>query len=85
MNDANADVLRSITGLVDSWCDRRSLAALREILQGWPLTSGLTDDWGQLGDALRGVRALARAELTEDEAAEVDRMIALVDQIVTRR
>jgi hypothetical protein len=85
MNDERTDVLRSINGLVDSWCERRSLPALGEILQGWPLTSGLTDDWAQLGEALRGVRAFAPTELTEDEMAEVDRLIAVVDRLVTRR
>jgi hypothetical protein len=70
--------------LVDAWCDRRALIALREILRGWPLSSGLTDDWATLGDALKGVRAFARSELTDSERREVDELIAAVDRVAFR-
>jgi hypothetical protein len=79
------DVLARTEGLVESWCDRRCLRALREILGGYPLASPLTDGWGQLGDALRGVRAFAREELTTDEAQEVERLIAEIDRATSAR
>ena len=41
--------------------------------------------WVPLGHALRGVRAFASHELTEGEAIEVERLIALIDQLVERR
>jgi hypothetical protein len=70
--------------LVGGWCDRRSLRALRAILSGWPLSSGLTDDWANLLDALEKVRAFAREELTEDEARVVEDLIHDVQQVVNQ-
>jgi hypothetical protein len=54
---ARAKIVEEVEKLVGGWCDRRSLRALRAILSGWPLSSGPTDDWGNLLDALEKVRA----------------------------
>ncbi len=82
---APAKIIEDVERLVSGWCDRRSLRALRAILSGWPLTSGLTDDWGNLLDALEKVRAFARDELTENEARVVDDLIHEVQRVVHRR
>jgi hypothetical protein len=58
---------------------------LRRVLQGWPLTSGLTDEWGALLDALEKVRAFAQPELTEDERARLDSLVSDVGNVVYRR
>jgi hypothetical protein len=79
------DVLREIDQLVNGWCDRRCLAALRCILRGWPLSSPLTDAWGDLLDALEKVRAFAKDALTEDERARVEDAIHDVGRIVYRQ
>jgi len=79
------DVPHRVAELVDSWCERRCLKALRWVLPGWPLTSGLTDDWASLLDALRNVRAFARDELTEVEQGSVDELASAVERIVYRR
>jgi hypothetical protein len=76
------EVDERVAALVDAWCERRSLRSLREIPQGWPRTGGLTDDWAALADALKGVRAFAHDELTDGEADEVERLIAIVDSHV---
>ncbi len=82
---APAKIIEEVERLVGAWCDRRSLRALRAILSGWPLTSGLTDDWGNLLDALEKVRAFARDELTENEARAVEDLIHEVQRVVTQR
>jgi hypothetical protein len=82
---APAKIIEEVEQLVGGWCDRRSLRALRAILSGWPLSGGLTDDWGNLLDALEKVRALARNELTENEARVVEDLIHQVQQVVNRR
>jgi hypothetical protein len=79
---APAKIIEEVEQLVDGWCDRRSLRALREILSGWPLSSGLTDDWGNLLDALEKVRAFARDELTENEARVVEDLIHDVQRVI---
>jgi hypothetical protein len=81
----SAEVLAEVDRLVAGWCDRRSYGALRAILAGWPLTSGLTDDWGQLLDALEKVRAFAQRDLVGDELAQVEDLIRDVDRLVQRR
>jgi len=81
----NAELFRTLQSLVDAWCDRRCLVALRHILQGYPLGSPLGDGWGQLLIALQDVRASARGELTEAERATVDDCIRAVDDALHRR
>ena len=73
---------KSLAALVDSWCERRCLSALRFVLQGYPLSSGLTDDWTNLLKALEDVRALERKELTEGEAKSLGELIVFVQRIV---
>ncbi|MGD0831757.1 MAG: hypothetical protein ABR907_12485 [Terracidiphilus sp.] len=69
------DRLRS---LVEAWCDRRCLGALRFILQAYPMPSGLTDSWGELEIALANVRAFARKELTDSELQSVEQLIGTI-------
>ena len=82
---ANRNLLSGIESLVNAWCDRRCLVALKFILQGWPLSSGLTDDWGQLLDSLQNVRSFAAHELTADEAEKLTAFTHEVHRIVYRR
>ena len=79
-----AKIIEGVDRLVGGWCDRRCLRALRAILAGWPLSSGLTDDWGNLLDALEKVRAFARDELTKNEARAVEDLIHDVQQVLNR-
>jgi hypothetical protein len=75
------DVLQS---LVDAWCDRRCLGALRFILQAYPMPSGLTDSWGELEIALANVRAFARNELTDPELQTVEEAIRTIRKAMGR-
>jgi hypothetical protein len=78
-------ILHDVDALVAAWCDRRALRALREILAGWPLVSGLTDDWGRLLAALERVRAFARKDLTEEEMEKVENSIRSVQRVLDQR
>lgn len=80
----NAELFRALQSLVDAWCDRRCLKALRHMLHGYPLTSPLTDGWADLLVALQNVRAFARSELTEAESASLENCIRAVDNVVHR-
>ena len=60
MIENNEQLFSKIQKLVEAWCDRRCLIALRQILPGYPLTSPLTDGWGELLIALKNVSAFAR-------------------------
>lgn len=81
----NEQLFGTIQALVEAWCDRRCLRALRHILAGYPLSSPLTDGWGVLYEALRHVRASDRDELTDAEVEMVDDLITAVGERLYRR
>jgi hypothetical protein len=77
--ETTAELAAAVDELVDQWCERRSLRALRQILVAWPSPLRLTDDWGQLREALRNVLAFARPELSSDEIGAVEEAITAID------
>ena len=77
-------ILANTRVLIDVWCDRRCYSALRNILQGFPLSSPLTDGWGQLLDAMQSVRAFVKDELFESELLTLNELIAAVSKLVYR-
>ncbi|MDQ3648748.1 MAG: hypothetical protein M3458_00425 [Acidobacteriota bacterium] len=85
MEQSPEDVLESVKALVDAWCGKRRLLILRFILQGYPLSSPLTDGWAELLKSLENVRAFTRDELSEEEKQTVDQLIASTSRIVYRR
>lgn len=74
--------MRDISLLVDSWCERRALRALREMLGGLPVVPGTSDEWPDVRDALKAVRDFASHELTAEERATIERLIGEVDALV---
>ena len=84
MIEDNNQLFSSIQRLVEAWCDRRCLRALRNILRGYPLVSPLGDGWGELLIALQDVRAFARDELTAEEFRVLEDCIRAVDTTVHR-
>jgi hypothetical protein len=84
MIEDNAQLFATVQKLVEAWCDRRCLRALRAVLRGYPLISPLTDGWAELLVALQDVRAFARNETTEEERAVLEDCVRLVDQVVHR-
>ena len=85
MEQKTDHLFATLQRLVEAWCDRRCLRALRAILRGYPLTSPLTDGWAELLTALQDVRAFARSELTEAERTTVDDCIRVVEAALHRR
>ncbi len=84
MKESTENPAESVAALVDAWCERRCLLLLKLILQGYPLSSGLTDEWGNLLKALEDVRAFGHNELTEEETKTVNELIGSVSRIVYR-
>jgi len=73
------DINAGCSELFNIWCERRAARPLRYLLRAWPLTSGLTDDWGDLHDALRTLRANCRTDISEAEQARIDDLIRAID------
>ena len=84
MIENNSEFFAAVKSLVEAWCDRKSLGALRRVLQAYPMTSGLTDEWGELAIAIENVRAFAREEITERELRSLEDAIAYARKIVGR-
>lgn len=72
----------AIRALIDAWCDRRCLRALRAILRGYPLTTPLPDGWGELLLGLLDVRAFAGGELLPSERTMVDDCIGSIERMM---
>jgi len=84
MIEDNKQLFSSIQGLIDTWCDRHCLGALRRILPGYPLNSVFMDGWGDLLIALQNVRAFARHEITAEEFKVLEECIRAVDAAIHR-
>lgn len=82
MNDQ--ELFQTLQKLVDAWCERRALQALRYILQGYPLVNPLTDGWADLLRALQDVRAFAREQIMPEELKSVDECIRVIDRVIHR-
>jgi hypothetical protein len=74
------EVCETVSGLIDGWCERRALAALRIVLPAWP-PLGLSDSWYELRDALRGARA--RGKLTFAAKEKVGEALGMLDRLLT--
>ncbi|MGA2217916.1 MAG: hypothetical protein ABSG51_07510 [Terracidiphilus sp.] len=82
MIENNSQFFSTLKSLVDAWCDRRCLSALRRILVAYPMLSGLTDEWGELTIALENVRAFAGDQITESDLQQVGDAIAFGRKVV---
>jgi hypothetical protein len=82
--ESSEELFSILRELVENWCDRRCLVALRYMLQGYPLHNELTDGWAELLSALENVRAFAQHETTSAEKDTLNRMISTVSPIVYR-
>jgi hypothetical protein len=79
------DLFTLLDRLVDGWCERRALRPLSIILRAYPMTSPLTDGWYDLRDALRDLRALRDASISQAEAARVEDALRAVEEALRRR
>ena len=68
--------------LIERCCDRRDLEALSILLPAYILVDPprLTDDWARVLEALYDLRASRM--LPDDEKAELERVIVLVEQTI---
>lgn len=70
--------------LIAGWCDRRAIGLLRILLRAYPLSSGLSDDWHQLHEALRDLENV-RDSMTAIERDKITYAKRIVQFILDRR
>ena len=58
---------QTLDTLIDRWCERRAIRPLQRLLPAYPAPLVHTDQKHQLLEALRDVKGLCRADLTQDE------------------
>jgi hypothetical protein len=78
------EILHVVGEIIDAWCERRCLGALRSILRAYPLASGSPEEWGALAEALREVARLSASELTAAELQSLDRLAGAVELSLRR-
>jgi len=71
MQPSKVTIYQKLDWLIDQWCERRALRPLKFILRAYPRPLILTDDFGEVMDALRDVKGLCREELTKEELTQV--------------
>jgi len=77
------DWCQEIDKLVQAWCDRRELGALRQILGAWPILNGLTDEWGNLAQSLHSIAGFR--DLPDQERQAVKRLYVEIDHMMRSR
>jgi hypothetical protein len=75
----NQEFLDALKGLIDGWCERRSLGPLARVLSPYLSFNGMTDGWGELAIALKSIRALDGDQLSTKERGVVDDLIRATD------
>jgi hypothetical protein len=76
--------LDGVEALVEAWCDRRCLDALRELLRAYPPALHDPDAWAALAEALEAVRDRAGHELAPGEAKRIEALAAAAWDAVRR-
>lgn len=79
------EILHVVAQLVDGWCERRSLNALRRVLRAYPLEAESEEGWRALSAALKDARASAADELTAEELQSIGRLAGAVDLLLSRQ
>jgi hypothetical protein len=78
----NSEFFATMKNLIDDWCARRALAPLARLLPAYLAFNGLADSWGDLLDALEGVRASCRDGLPETDLAIVGDLIRAAEKAI---
>ena len=63
----SAEQVPGLRDLIEAWCDRRCLNALKYVLPAYLSFNGRIDGWSMLCAAVRNARTFAHDELTEVE------------------
>jgi hypothetical protein len=82
---SNQEFLNTLKGLIDGWCERRSLKPLARMLSPYLSFNGMTDGWGDLAIALKSIRALDSDQLSTKERGIIDDLIRATDTAIYGR
>ena len=75
----NQEFFDALKGLIEGWCERRSLGPLARVLSPYLSFNGMTEGWGELAIALKSIRALDGDQISTQERETVDDLIRATD------
>jgi hypothetical protein len=78
------EVQSAIGGLIDRWCEHRTLRPLAVLLPGFFALNGLTDGWHELRASLRQLLALGPDTFSSTDWAVIQELIRAVDRAIYR-
>ena len=78
----SAEQVPGLRDLIEAWCDRRCLNALKCVLPAYLSFNGRIDGWSMLCAAVRDARTFAHDELTEGELERICLIIRSAKEIV---
>lgn len=79
------DLNKILNSLADRFCERRAYKCLFRFLPAYYSPNGLTDGWECCRKALADTRALCRDDLKEDEIADINKAMNIIDGMLTHR
>src|SRR5450755_4103409 len=68
--------------LIEAWCDRRCLNALKYVLPAYLSFNGRIEGWSMLCSAVRNARTFAHDELTEGELERICLIVRKAKEII---
>jgi len=81
---SNDEFFEPLKKLIDGWCDRKALGPLARVLPPFVAFNGMTDGWGELLSALKGVRAFNPDDLLPAETATLADLIRVAEKVIYR-
>ena len=73
-----------VNELIDGWCQRRALDALKRLLPAWPMKSEDSDAWRKLENALSQTRSGTRKSISDVEIPRLNEAIEIVQSVRIR-
>jgi hypothetical protein len=81
----SAEQVPGLRDLIEAWCDRRCLIALKYVLPAYVSFNGRIDGWSMLCAAVRNARTFAHDELTEGDLETICLIIRSAKESFTVR
>jgi hypothetical protein len=78
----SAEQVPGLRDLIEVWCDRRCLSALKYVLPAYIAFNGRIDGWSMLCAAVRNARTSAHDELTEGELEVICGIVRTAKEII---
>jgi hypothetical protein len=77
-----AEQVPGLRDLIEAWCDRRCLNALKHVLPAYLSFNGGIEGWSMLWSAVRNARTFAHDELTDGDLEVICGIVRTAKEII---